>query len=694
MNEVCAGGACTLSCPAGLLKCNGKCIDPNADPNHCGATADCDTTGGTSGSSCAAGEVCSAGSCALSCQTGLINCQGICVDPSSNRLYCGATSGCGTSDGNPGNACDEGEVCSGGACTVSCQTGMVKCEGACIDPSTNRAHCGAIGDCSNLEGGNSAGSACASGNLCVAGTCVVSCPTGSVNCGGVCINPAADNGHCGALGDCTNIGVGNAAGSACSQGRVCNNGSCAVACPPRFVNCDGVCVDPATSRAHCGASGSCNSAGNGNSPGVACTVGNLCVGGSCVISCPTGSVNCGGVCVDPRSDNNRCGAAGDCTNVGVGNSTGSVCSPGSACTAGLCAASCSSGLHACSNMCVDWTYNPTHCGGCGVSCSSNHIAQPTCFASTCNGACDSGYSDCDGSKLTNGCEVSSGSDTANCGGCSLAGDHNCNRNASGGTCSDGVCSGATCTTGYANCDGLARNGCETPAFGLGSPGAPGFASISNYFPLDGSLGDIVNGASIPATIGSEGIASNDDWGMAYVDGHVNQALQLDGWDDTVDLGVAVGNFGTADFSISMWIRTPPAYRTQWILTKRAYCSHAPFWNVGITEDGRLIFEMDQDYDGTNYGNINGTATVTDDAWHHIAFVRQGTAMRIYLDGNLDGSGLSNGVTNLTESYNVRIGQISCAWGQNFGGLIDDLTIWSGYALTQSETHSIACVAGH
>lgn len=94
----------------------------------------------------------------------------------------------------------------------------------------------------------------------------------------------------------------------------------------------------------------------------------------------------------------------------------------------------------------------------------------------------------------------------------------------------------------------------------------------------------------------------------------------------------VWNFGTADFSISMWIQTSPRYETQWILTKRAYCSHAPFWNVGITWDGRLIFEMDQDYDGTNYGNINGTTNVLDNAWHHIAFVRQNTAMRIYVDG--------------------------------------------------------------
>ena len=121
---------------------------------------------------------------------------------------------------------------------------------------------------------------------------------------------------------------------------------------------------------------------------------------------------------------------------------------------------------------------------------------------------------------------------------------------------------------------------------------------------------------------------------------------------------------------------------------------APSGTWASPGDGHLIFEIDQDYDGANYGNINGAANVMDGTWHHIAFVRQGTAMSIYLDGNLDGSGFSAGVTNLMENYNARIGQISCAGGQNFGGLIDDVTMWTGHALTESEIRLIVCVAGH
>jgi hypothetical protein len=433
-------------------------------------------------------------------------------------------------------------------------------------------------------------------------------------------------------------------------------------------------------------------------------------------------------------------------------------------------------------MCVDWTYNPSHCGGCGLACSSNHIAQPYCFNGTCSGACDTGYVDCNGNKQTDGCESNPVTDAANCGGCSVAGDHNCNQNATGGTCVNRVCRNAVCKSGFANCDGQVRNGCETSvasdpnrcggcntvctnanvatpaaatcanaacvvttcqagysncdgnnangceaklvsdlnncgacnnACGVGNicvagacqaltcsaPAAidtttPGYSSISNYFALDGS-GSIATNTTITAAIGTNGIAGNgDNAGMAYVSGQLSQALNLDGSDDTVDLGVSIGDFRTADFSIAMWIKTTPVGRTQWLLTKRAYCNHSPFWNVGIASTGRLIFEIDQDFSGTNYGSINSATVVTDNVWHHIAFVRQGTSLRIFIDGNQDASGSTSGVTDLMLNYNVRIGQIACASGQNYRGLIDELAIWSGYALSLSDERVIACAAGH
>jgi len=56
-------------------------------------------------------------------------------------------------------------------CTVyapeECATGLVWCSGACIDPQTSQAFCGASGDCS----GPNAGVACGDGEFCLEGTC-------------------------------------------------------------------------------------------------------------------------------------------------------------------------------------------------------------------------------------------------------------------------------------------------------------------------------------------------------------------------------------------------------------------------------------------------------------------------------------------------------------------------------------------
>lgn len=77
------------------------CADLQSDPAHCG----------TCGQSCGADEVCSGGTCKQACAPGLIACEGRCIDPQSDRLFCGADSSC-----QDATRCALDEVCSAGAC--------------------------------------------------------------------------------------------------------------------------------------------------------------------------------------------------------------------------------------------------------------------------------------------------------------------------------------------------------------------------------------------------------------------------------------------------------------------------------------------------------------------------------------------------------------------------------------------------
>lgn len=105
------GGA--LSCGEDQVVCEGACIDPLTDRQHCGAADDC--LGVNAGGPCEEGDRCEGGVCVLDCLPGMIDCEGKCVDPLSNELYCGAEGACDSQE-TYGDYCDGAEVCSGGVC--------------------------------------------------------------------------------------------------------------------------------------------------------------------------------------------------------------------------------------------------------------------------------------------------------------------------------------------------------------------------------------------------------------------------------------------------------------------------------------------------------------------------------------------------------------------------------------------------
>ncbi len=89
-------------------------------------------------------------------------------------------------------------ACTGGACTVQCDSGYAACGGACVDVQTDGANCGACG------------AACPGGMVCGYGQCG-QCPNAEAVCDGQCVNEQVDKNHCGGcLGTC---------GAVCSAGQ-------------------------------------------------------------------------------------------------------------------------------------------------------------------------------------------------------------------------------------------------------------------------------------------------------------------------------------------------------------------------------------------------------------------------------------------------------------------------------------------
>ena len=286
--------------PCPFSECDGACIDTTKDRAHCGAC----------GVACNSGEVCSAGSCAVSCQAGLTECDSTCTNTDIDAANCGA---CGTKCAG-GELCDGKGKCVGGA--TGCSPGLIVCNDTCVDPNIDERFCGASGDCM----GTNAGTVCADGELCDGmGTCALSCQTGLINCNGTCINPDTDESFCGATGDCS----GASAGTACADGELCDGtGKCALSCQAGLIDCGGTCTDPKTDESFCGATGDCTGANNGD----VCAPGFVCNGaGVCALSCQAGLTNCNNTCTNTDFDPKNC------------KTCGTVC-PGGVCSAGTCGA--------------------------------------------------------------------------------------------------------------------------------------------------------------------------------------------------------------------------------------------------------------------------------------------------------------------------------------------------------------------
>ena len=181
------GGAAPVTCDPGLIACDGTCIDPLVDNAWCGATGACGEPDGSPGAQCASNASCVAGSCVAQqvCPVDRVSCAGGCVDPMTDDAWCGATGACGEPDGSPGVQCDAGTFCEAGSCEDICVDDERFCDETCVDPMTDDAHCGDCGQACSTDAPNTRVS-------CVEASCVVSCAAGFVDCNGDLAEPDTD----------------------------------------------------------------------------------------------------------------------------------------------------------------------------------------------------------------------------------------------------------------------------------------------------------------------------------------------------------------------------------------------------------------------------------------------------------------------------------------------------------------------
>jgi len=140
-------------------------------------------------------------------------------------------------------------------------------------------------------------------------------------------------------------------------------------------------------------------------------------------------------------------------------------------------------------------------------------------------------------------------------------------------------------------------------------------------------------------------------------------------------GSADFSFGTGDFTFEAWARANDVVNTDRKLFYYNQSGTNPVWQVRQAELG-LQFNT---YSGGFMGVDTNDDVFDDTDWHHVALVRVGTAVTIYVDGVLqDTEGNVHATLGTSTDGAFYVG--SRVNVEHWNGAIDDVRIW-GHART-------------
>ena len=174
----------------------------------------------------------------------------------------------------------------------------------------------------------------------------------------------------------------------------------------------------------------------------------------------------------------------------------------------------------------------------------------------------------------------------------------------------------------------------------------------------------VQGHTVTQEGGAKLEANQSKWGTSgYFDGSGDYLTIPDHTDWT---------FGSGDFTIDFWLRRSSTGGYMGIVNSGTSGGTNKWVFIGFVNDDtiKLIMKMDDE----TQVSIISTGTITDTNWHHIATVRDGNTMRLFIDGSADGTADVTGDTLKDSSEVLTIGRTGSYDGEYYSGYLDEIRI--------------------
>ncbi len=178
------------------------------------------------------------------------------------------------------------------------------------------------------------------------------------------------------------------------------------------------------------------------------------------------------------------------------------------------------------------------------------------------------------------------------------------------------------------------------------------------------------------SMGSEQILLWNGSEFASVSGKISSAISFDGSDDYIAIPDDTSlDMGSGNFSIELWVKHGEITdHAGYVVKGRSSRSEAvdgwPTYSLRHYLTKPVFFIED----GSTDVSVHATTVTEDNNWHYVVGVREGSYIKIYIDGSLENQSDASSVGSTDNSEALVIGRQTSVGGIYLDGIIDEVRV--------------------